>query len=122
MAIERDEHPRIRIGTGYVLKADAPWPTARDRPSRAGQLARARAVSRRFAFSIALTSSCFDIVERPRIWSRFATSRRCAFDAFASTPSWGVLALRRAAEPRLLARLSDGPRRRFSSQRSPTFS
>ena len=56
------------------------------------------APSRRLAFMIADTNSSLFIVERPAMSSRRATSIRCFFDAFASTPSADLaLGIRTAA-------------------------
>jgi hypothetical protein len=68
---------------------------------------------------MASTSSSFFIDERPEMSSFFATSIRCFFEAFASTPpAVGRSVLR----PGPAACLSEGPLRPFGSQWSPTFS
>src|SRR4029077_11282315 len=59
------------------------------------------------------------MVERPGIPSLRATSTRCFFDAFASTPSAD---LPFGLGPPLRARESDGPFLALGSQWSPTFS
>ena len=63
---------------------------------------RARADWRRLARMMASTSSSLFIRVRPLTSRRLATSRRCALEALASTPSAVGLGRSRAASPRLL--------------------
>src|SRR3954468_16938576 len=67
---------------------------------------------------MASTSSPFFIFERPEMASLLATSRRCDFEALASTPPFVFLLVFRPPA----ACSSDGPFLLFFSQWSPTFS
>ena len=102
----------VRASSRHAALARTQLGEAEDRYSRAFR------VSFAFAFWIASTSSSLFIDERPGMSSFFATSSRCAFDAFASTPPFVVV----PPGPPCSAPSSDGPFSSFGSQWSPTFS
>src|SRR5829696_9075008 len=103
----RDRHLHLAVGQLRLVQRDV-----------RSQDCRALADSRSLAFGSASTSSVLVMLERPLMPSRVASSYRCFLEAFASTPP----AVGRSVSTPPSACWSDGPRRSFGSQWSPTFS